>query len=521
MRLISPTRRTARLLAVSVVAASLALTACGAGSRTGNETATKVACNFTNPPAATAVNVLAYNSSAIDPFTNTMVSSCTKDNVTVKHDPIDFGGQVQKTTATLSSDAGSYDILETYSVVISDLGSRDKLMPLDDLFAKHKDEYKLDDIDKTMRETMSYDGKLYGIPMQAQAHVLAYRKDLFDKNGIAPPTTFEEMKAASKKLQEAEGMKYPLALTWLATGDVGTSCRNALISLGKTFVDEKTKKPNFNTPEAAAKAFEQMIALKPYMDPQVTTFDQPKVQQQLFNGTAAMGIMYSGRMVDLTQQKTPSSPRVRLRPAAVGGQGGQHLRHTVGGRLVAALQHQARQGPALRDGRLVGRRGSVQGQRARRLSGPQGRGPERLAVRRGGRGRRSAKGPSKEFQPWRPGRSTTAIRAVIADVHGRQDLRGGRHRSSCRPRRRRSSRLDYPQDRARIRRPGRHPRRSRPTGPAPPHSTRGIQEDTTVLGPGRTECDRHVRVHAGPALPDDPVELAEGRLRRARHLGRR
>ena len=37
------------------------------------------------------------------------------------------------------------------------------------------------------------------------------------------------------------------------------------------------------------------------MDPQVTTFDQPKVQQQLFNGTAAMGIMFSGRMVDLTK----------------------------------------------------------------------------------------------------------------------------------------------------------------------------------------------------------------------------
>jgi multiple sugar transport system substrate-binding protein len=44
-----------------------------------------------------------------------------------------------------------------------------------------------------------------------------------------------------------------------------------------------------------------MKSLLPYMDPQVTTFDQPKVQQQLFNGSAAMGIMYSGRMNDLLQ----------------------------------------------------------------------------------------------------------------------------------------------------------------------------------------------------------------------------
>ena len=74
--------------------------------------------------SATTVNVLAYNSSAIDPFTDTMVSSCTKGDVTVKHDPIDFGGQVTKTTATLAGDTGTYDILETYGFVIPGLRHR-------------------------------------------------------------------------------------------------------------------------------------------------------------------------------------------------------------------------------------------------------------------------------------------------------------------------------------------------------------------------------------------------------------
>ena len=37
---------------------------------------------------------------------------------------------------------------------------------------------------------MSYDGKLYGLPMQAQMFVLAYRKDVFDKLGLTrrPPS---------------------------------------------------------------------------------------------------------------------------------------------------------------------------------------------------------------------------------------------------------------------------------------------------------------------------------------------
>jgi multiple sugar transport system substrate-binding protein len=295
--------RSSRLLAAGLLSVSLiGLSACGAGSRTGAQTATKVTCDFTKPSAATTVNVLAYNSSAVDPYSNTMVSSCSHDNVTVKHDPIDFGGQVQKTTATLAGATGSYDVIETYSFVVPDLASREKLVPLDDLFAKYKDAYKLDDLDESLRKAMSYDGKLYGLPMQTQVLTMVYRKDLFEKNGLKPPTTFDELRAASKKLQDTGDMKYPLALPLLASGDITTAYKAALNSLGKDFVDPATKKPNFTSPESV-KAFTELKSLLPYMDPQVTTFDQPKVQQQLYNGSAAMGVMFSGRMNDLVQQK--------------------------------------------------------------------------------------------------------------------------------------------------------------------------------------------------------------------------
>ena len=280
----------------------LALTGCGAGTRTGTETATEVACDFENPAQPTTVNVLAYNSSAVDPFTNTMVKSCTHDNVTVKHDPIDFAGQVQKTTATLAGEKGTYDILETYGFIIGPNADAEKLQPLDDLFAKYADKYKLNDLDQSMRDGMSYEGKLYGLPMQAQMFVMAYRKDIFDKNQLTPPKTFEEMRAAAKKIQDAGDMKYPLALPWLTTGDIATQYQATLNSLGTDYVDPETKQPQLDSPESV-KAFEEMKSLLPYMDPQVTTFDQPKVQQQLFNGTAAMAIMFSGRMIDLTQEQ--------------------------------------------------------------------------------------------------------------------------------------------------------------------------------------------------------------------------
>ncbi|HJQ86271.1 MAG TPA: extracellular solute-binding protein [Propionibacteriaceae bacterium] len=290
------------LIGAIAVAMTMALVGCGAGSRTGAQTATEVQCDFENPAEPTTINVLAYNSSAVDPFTNTMVKSCTKENVTVKHDPIDFAGQVQKTTATLAGDKGTYDIIETYGFIIGPNAAAQKLQPLDDLYAKYSAEYGLDQIDESMRKGMSYEGKLYGLPMQAQMFVMAYRKDVFDKHGLSAPKTFEELRAAGKKIQDAGDMKYPIALPYLATGDIATHYQATLNSLGSDYVDPKTKEPQLDTP-TSKQAFEEMKSLLPYMDPQVTTFDQPKVQQQLFNGTAAIAVMFSGRMNDLTQEQ--------------------------------------------------------------------------------------------------------------------------------------------------------------------------------------------------------------------------
>jgi len=296
-------RRTSGARAVALgLTAALAVAGCGAGSKTGAETATAVECAFEKPAQPVDVSVLAYNSSAIDPFTNTMVTSCSKEGVTVKHEPIDFGGQVQKTVATLAGDSGTYDVVETYGFVIPQYAGEGKLRPLDELFAKHRKEYNLDAINESMRKGMSFEGKLYALPMQAQMFVMAYRKDIFDELGLKPPATFEELRQVSQQIQASGKMKYPLALPWLASGDIITAFDAALGSLGVNLTDPEAKTANLDTPEAA-EALEALISLKPFMSPEVTTFDQPAVQQQMYNGSAAISMMFSGRMNDLTQEK--------------------------------------------------------------------------------------------------------------------------------------------------------------------------------------------------------------------------
>jgi multiple sugar transport system substrate-binding protein len=49
---------------------------------------------------------------------------------------------------------------------------------------------------KAAVDSATYFNKLYGLPYTSDGGLLYYRKDLLDKYGLKPPTTFDEMKAA-------------------------------------------------------------------------------------------------------------------------------------------------------------------------------------------------------------------------------------------------------------------------------------------------------------------------------------
>ncbi len=53
-------------------------------------------------------------------------------------------------------------------------------------------------------DTVTYKGKIYGVPWMVDGGLLYYRKDLLDKYSISPPETWEEMIAACKKIMAGE-----------------------------------------------------------------------------------------------------------------------------------------------------------------------------------------------------------------------------------------------------------------------------------------------------------------------------
>ena len=64
-----------------------------------------------------------------------------------------------------------------------------------------------DDYLKSCVDVLTVNGKLVGLPYQADSQLLYYRKDIFDKLGIKVPfASLDEMEAAAKKIKESEGI---------------------------------------------------------------------------------------------------------------------------------------------------------------------------------------------------------------------------------------------------------------------------------------------------------------------------
>src|SRR6185312_3982098 len=54
---------------------------------------------------------------------------------------------------------------------------------------------------KSLEDSSTFDGKLYGVPYYAGSRAVIYRKDAFTKAGIAaPPTSLDEFKADNAKI---------------------------------------------------------------------------------------------------------------------------------------------------------------------------------------------------------------------------------------------------------------------------------------------------------------------------------
>ncbi|HEV3082604.1 MAG TPA: sugar ABC transporter substrate-binding protein [Gemmataceae bacterium] len=68
--------------------------------------------------------------------------------------------------------------------------------------AQSDKDWNWSDFQEAARDTVTFDKAVYGVPVVTEREMVYYRKDLFDKAGLKPPATLDELKAAAAKLND-------------------------------------------------------------------------------------------------------------------------------------------------------------------------------------------------------------------------------------------------------------------------------------------------------------------------------
>jgi multiple sugar transport system substrate-binding protein len=95
---------------------------------------------------------------------------------------------------------------------VTAFAARNALVNLDS-YVKRTETVNPDDFVEAFRQTATYQGKTYALPLDGESTGLFYRKDLFEAAGITePPKTWEEFEADAKKLTQPDKKQYGFAL---------------------------------------------------------------------------------------------------------------------------------------------------------------------------------------------------------------------------------------------------------------------------------------------------------------------
>ena len=148
----------------------------------------------------------------------------------------------QKQLTSMSSGNGSFDISDNFGSTVGSWAAKGILAPLDASLAENK--VNLSDFAPSAMNQMSYQGKIYALPIAVHTQELLYNKDLLSAAGVQPPKTIDEFASAIGKLTKTDA-KGKITQLGLGVADAPT----VMTLLGQAFggawdgTDNKTPSP--------------------------------------------------------------------------------------------------------------------------------------------------------------------------------------------------------------------------------------------------------------------------------------
>ncbi|MEY9853126.1 multiple sugar transport system substrate-binding protein [Leifsonia sp. EB41] len=257
-----PAQRRRRVLAATFAAVSavtLALTACTSGSSSSGDPHVAPASSG-GPYGKFTDQKLTLSRWAGDPWTAGQVSAAkdwSKDTgATIDMAAVPYENLHDKQALTLSS-GSDYDIVYVHPSWFGEFAKAGYLAPIDEYLSDSKRNppgFSAASYLPNVLAQGKYDGKQYCLPDFVSTVVVGYRKDLFDKAGIAAPKTVDDVLAAAKKLNGTDGAA-GIVMPGKATGAVADVFGSMLTAQGNWWYDASGKKSTLDD-AAATKALE-------------------------------------------------------------------------------------------------------------------------------------------------------------------------------------------------------------------------------------------------------------------------
>jgi multiple sugar transport system substrate-binding protein len=201
----------------------------------------------------------------------------------------------EETAQALAASTSPYELAQGANSSIAPLQAAGQLQPLNDLVAKYKEKYNLED-----SMLIKFGDDIMAVAFQVNCQHLFYRKDLLEKHNIAVPKTYGEVIEAAKILQNEESIEFPLGGTFKSGWNIAQEFVNIYLAMGGEFFQPGTALPAFNS-EKGVKTLELLKELMTYMSPNALALDTTAVMQQFQQGQIAMANLWASRAAKMDE----------------------------------------------------------------------------------------------------------------------------------------------------------------------------------------------------------------------------
>ena len=282
-------------------------------------------CPITPPQNPTQITYIGWSMAIVDQYTANMQKCNNVKNMKVDLRMLDnASAQEQMTLAFATGGSSPYTIIQQSNSSIQRNVWKGWLMPLDDLVTKYKAKYSLDDISKSQWDAVTFNGKIYGVPFDANTIMLMYRKDLFAKYNLKPPTTYDEVISTCNVLKQEKGLTTPFAIDLSAGWAWSIAFYEAYASMGGQYFEPGTSKPTINTPTGVKALTKIKSVVDACMGKPGLALNSTTMSAGLGNGTVGMIHTWasSGRTL-IDKSKTQFWDQIAFAPAASVEPGGK------------------------------------------------------------------------------------------------------------------------------------------------------------------------------------------------------